>query len=174
MKRLAIYLIGVAGTCWVIFDGRLSLFLSFALNKGDLIFLAGLFAMCCYSISMKWLYRKDDMIVLVFCTLLCGSIWMALALAVSGLPLQWSLIQGDFIFYMAYLVIFATLGSSYLIQKTVVVLGPRRVSAYTYLNPSFVAVLGYFMGEAVPLIILPGILLSAVATVALQKTTKSL
>jgi len=39
---------------------------------------------CLYSIAMKFLYRNDEMIVLVFCTLIGGSFWMLLALLLSG------------------------------------------------------------------------------------------
>jgi drug/metabolite transporter (DMT)-like permease len=168
-KRLVVYLIGAAGTCWVIFRGDLQLFLSFSLNRGDLVFLVGIFSMCCYSISMKQLYRKDNMIVLVFCTLLGGSMWMGLAMVFFQLPLQWHLLKGEHFAYLGYLAVFATLGSSYLLQKTVVVLGPGRVSAYSYLNPAFVALILLLVGGvSIPMAVVPGIVLSTLATVFLQ------
>ena len=169
-KQLVVYLLGGAGTVWVIFDARIDLLLSFALNEGDLLFLAGIFSMCCYSVSMKLLYRNDEMIVLIFCTLVGGSIWMGLALLISGQPLQWSLIQGQSVYYMAYLVVGATLATVYIYQKTIVVLGPSRVNAYIYLTPALVAALLLFIdGESIPMAVVPGILLSSVATVILQK-----
>ncbi len=39
--KMIAYMFGVLGTTWVIFDGRLDLLLSFSLNSGDFIFLAG-------------------------------------------------------------------------------------------------------------------------------------
>ncbi len=171
VKHVVVYLLGVAGTSWVIFSGQLDLLLSFSLNKGDLIFMAGVFFMCCYSISMKFLYRNDEMVVLVFCILVGGSLWMALALFFSSQTLQWDLLQGQSIYYMAYLVIGATLATVYIYQKTTIVLGPARVNAYIYLNPALVAVLLFLIdGASIPMAVVPGILISSIATVILQKS----
>ncbi|NOX43797.1 MAG: DMT family transporter [Gammaproteobacteria bacterium] len=170
IKQIAVYLLGAAGTSWVIFNGQFNLLLSFSLNKGDLIFMVGTFSMCCYSITMKLLYRNDEMVVLVFCTLVGGSLWMALALLFSGQPLQWDLLQGELVYYMAYLVIGATLATVYIYQKTTVVLGPSRVNAYIYLTPALVAVLLLLIdGVSIPMAVAPGILISSIATVILQK-----
>jgi len=169
-RQLFVYLLGAIGTIWVVFDGQIEQLLLLSLNKGDLIFLLAVLSMCCYSISMKLLYKDDEMIVLVFCTLLGGSFWMALALLFTGQPLQWNLIQGDSALNMAYLIIGATLITVYLYQKTTVVLGPGRVNAYIYLNPAFVAVLLLVIdGESIPMVVVPGFIISSIATVILQK-----
>lgn len=169
-RQLLVYVIGVAGTAWVVFNGRVDHLLSFALNQGDYIFMAGAFFMCCYSISMKLLYRNDTMVVLVFCTLVGGSLWMSLALWAFDLPLDWQVLEGASWLHMAYLVVMATLATSYLYQKTTVVLGPSRVMAYIYLNPAAVALLLWVVdGVDIALIVVPGILLSTAATVILQR-----
>ena len=169
LKQFIVYLLGALGTCWVIFSGQLSQLLCFSLNNGDLLFLVGCLAMSFYSIAMKMLYRGDDVIVMVFCTLVGGTIWMSGALIVSGLPLQWQLIQGDSILYMLYLIIGATLTTVYLYQKTTVILGPTRVMAYIYMNPAAVALLAFlFTGQAISMVVIPGILLSSCATLLLQ------
>jgi len=171
-RQLFIYLIGALGAIWIIFGGQLEQFLLFSLNKGDLIFLLAAVSMCCYSVSMKLLYRDDEMIVLVFCTLLGGSFWMVLALLFTGQPLEWNLIQSDSALNMAYLIIGATLITVYLYQKTTVALGPARVNAYIYLNPAFVAILLFLInGISIPLEILPGFIISSMATMMLQKNT---
>jgi len=168
-SQLVAYLLGIIGTCWVILGGQQGGLNSFAFNQGDLIFLASVIFMCLFSISMKLLYRNDDMTVLVFCTLVCGSLWMALALAYSGQDLDWNLIQGDAIFNMAYLIIAATLVTSYLYQTTTIALGPKRVNAYVYLNPALVAMLLFMLdNKHIPIQVLPGIALSTLATLYLQ------
>ncbi len=168
--KLVAYLFGVLGTTWVVFNGQWGMLLSFSLNAGDLIFLGGALSMCFYSISMKFLYRNDHMLVLVFCILVGGSIWMALVLILTGQPLQWQLIRGYSIIHMLYLIIFATLTTVYLYQKSTVVLGPSKVMAYIYLNPAAVAILLILFDQvAIPLIVLPGILISVVVTIILQK-----
>lgn len=168
--QLAAYLLGAIGTVWVVFNGQLDLLLSFSLNQGDHIFLIGALSMCFYSISMKLLYRDDPMFLLVFCILTGGSIWMALAVALTNQPLQWNLIESRSFLYMAYLVVCATLLTVYLYQKSTVALGPSRVMAYIYLNPASVALLLVLFGrDTAPAVVVPGIVISAIATVILQK-----
>ena len=168
-KQTGVYLIGAVGACWVVFGGQLETLFAFSIHSGDLIFMVGVLSMCCYSISMKLLYRNDDLLVLVFCTLLGGTFWMTLALLIIGQPLQWELIQGPSIFHMSYLIICATLITVYLYQKTILALGPGRVNAYIFLTPALVALLLFlFEGTAIPRAIVPGILISCLATVILQ------
>lgn len=143
--NFVIYLLGTIGTAWVIFDGQLELVSSFALNKGDLLFLVAILFLGFYSVAMKLLYRNDEMIVLVFCTLIGGSFWMMLALLVSGQPLQWNSIGGGSVLPMAYLIVGATLATAYLNQVTTVALGPSRVNAYIYLTPMLIAVLSFII-----------------------------
>lgn len=173
-RQFRIYLLGAVGTLWVIFQGDVDLLLTFSLNQGDLLFLFAMLAMCCYSISMKLLYRNDDMFVLVFCTLLGGSFWMLLALILFDQPLEWNKIVGYSVLHMIYLVVGATLVTVYLYQRTTIVLGPGRVNAYIYLNPALVALLLFFIdGVSIPLAILPGVFLSTVATIILQRKSRT-
>lgn len=109
------YLVGIIGTCIVIFKGNLELFLKFELNEGDIIFLFAIISMSLYSISTKFVHKKgDELIVLVFTTLLSGIIWMSIALLVMDIPLQWGKISGDLVYYMLYLIIGATILTVYL------------------------------------------------------------
>ena len=167
--QIIVYILGVLGTVWVIFDGQMALLLSFSLNRGDFIFLLAAFSMCCYSLSMKLLYRDDEMIVLVFCTLLGGVLWMTLSLLLANQPLQWNLIQGESLFHMGYLIIGATLATMYLYQRTTVTLGPSRVNAYIFLNPALVVLLQLITnGLPISTAIIPGVILSSIATIILQ------
>ena len=174
-QQILVYGLGVVGTVWVIFRGDLTLLLMLSLNDGDLIFLIAVLCMCSYSISMKLLYRNDDMIVLVFCTLVGGVLWMAIAMVILDQPLQWEKLEGHSIIYMAYLVIGATLITVYLYQKTTVVLGPSKVNAYIYLNPILVAILLVLIdSDPLSISVLPGVLLSAIATVILQRSPENM
>ena len=170
-KQASIYILGAVGTAWVVFNGDLNQLLMFSLNTGDLIFLAGSFSMCCYSLSMKLLYKDDDMLVLVFCILLGGSFWMGLSLLFTGQPLDWHTLEGNMIVNMIYLVLAATLATVYLFQKSTVILGPSRVMAYVYLNPALVAIFLLLVDDiSIPLVVIPGIILSSLATIILQKS----
>jgi hypothetical protein len=57
----------------------------------------------------------------------------------------------------------------YLYQTTTATLGPSRVNAYIYLTPALVALLLFLLdATAIPMAIVPGILISIMATVILQ------
>ncbi len=168
-KVIMAYMVGVAGTVWVVFQGNLYALLSFSLNTGDYIFLLAALSMCCYSVSMKYLYRDDEMVVLVFCTLLAGSLWISIALYLFNQPLQWERISGNDFLNIGYLIIGATLSTMYLYQKTTILLGPSRVNAYIYLNPVLISIISFIIyGEPPKSIIILGVLLSVSSTIILQ------
>lgn len=170
-QQIIVYFLGAAGAFWVVSGGQLEL--PSSLNKGDLIFMVGALSMCCYSITMKFLYRNDENIVLVFCTLLGGSFWLTIALLFINQPIHWDLIKGPSILHMAYLIIGSTLVTVYLYQKTTVILGSDRVSAYIYLIPSLVAILLFLVDQvSIPMAIIPGILISSAATIVLQSKSR--
>ncbi|MGB5868230.1 MAG: DMT family transporter [Arcobacteraceae bacterium] len=170
-KQLYTYLIGIVGTCIVIFKGDLELLLAFSLNQGDIIFLFATTSMAFYSISTKYFHKKDDeLLVLVFMTLVGGCIWMFLALNILDIPLQWGKIEGVSFYYMLYLVIGATLMTVYLYQQASINLGPKKVMAYVYLNPVAIALLLFILeGVSISLIESIGIIISAFATYILLK-----
>ncbi len=168
-QQIFVYFLGAIGTTWVVFGGQLTLLFSFSLNYGDFIFMVAIFFMCFYSIAMKLLYRNDEMIVLVFCTLIGGSFWMMLALLISGQSLQWNMMPSNTMLPMLYLIVGATLATIYLYQITTIALGPSRVNAYIYLNPALVILLLVINGTPISTSIIPGILISIMATIFLQK-----
>lgn len=170
-KRYLIYFIGIIGTCIVVFKGDLELFLSMSLNKGDIIFLFSIISMSLYLISAKYFYKEDDeLLVVVFLTLIGGIIWMGIVLLSLGIPLEWEKIQGELFLYMLYLSIPATLVTVYLFQSTTVLLGPSQVMAYSYLNPASIAILLFlFEGKIISFEIIIGILISSIATIILLR-----
>ncbi len=171
LKRILAYGLGIIGACWVIFEGELDAFLSLRLNRGDLVFLLGTLLMGGYAVSMRKLYRGDPMIVLVFGILVGGVLWMSLALLLTGSRLDWQQLDLEAFGYMAYLVLGATLATVYIFQRATVALSPSRVNAYVYLNPACVALLALILGQGeIPLAVVPGIVISAVATLVLQRS----
>lgn len=171
-----IYIVGMIGTIIVIFNGNISLLLSFSLNYGDTIFLFSIVSMAFYSISTKFLYKEEDeVLVLVFMTLIGGCIWMGLALEIFNIPLEWEKIKGDLLIYMVYLTVAATLFTVYLYQKATITLGPKNVMAYVYLNPAAIALLIFLFEETtINLVTLIGILISSFATIILLNEKRSI
>ncbi|MCH9813978.1 MAG: DMT family transporter [Epsilonproteobacteria bacterium] len=169
LAQFIVYLVGIVGTCLVVFKGDLALFLTFSLNHGDIIFLFALIFMSLYSISAKYLYQDDDeVLTLTFMTLVGGCFWMAMALGILHIPLGWDKIEGELFLYIVYLSIGATLLTVYLYQKATVTIGPKNITAYIYINPTFAAmILFVFEGVNLSFGSIVGILLSLVATVIL-------
>ncbi|OCL86216.1 DMT family transporter [Arcobacter porcinus] len=170
-KQLIIYLIAMIGTLIVVFKSNLSLFLHFSLNYGDIIFLIACVSMAFYSIFLKLLHKDGDiLLVLVFSTLLGGIIWMFLSMQVLDIALQWDKIEGNLLYLMLYLSIVTTVITLFLYQKASIVLGSKKLMAYTYLSPAMVAVLVYiFDKQTISFGIFIGILISAVATVVILR-----
>jgi drug/metabolite transporter (DMT)-like permease len=166
LKQLFIYLVGIVGTCIVVFKADINLFLNFSLNQGDIIFLFAIVAMSLYSITLKLFHKKDDeVLVLVFCTLIGSCIWMLLTLVILDVPLNWGKIQGDYIYYMFYLILGATLMTVYLYQQAAINIGPKKVMAYVYLNPVAIAILLFVFGNQVILgKVIVGIIISTITT----------
>ena len=171
LKQFYIYIVGIIGTCIVIFKGDFGLFLGFSLNHGDILFLFATMSMAVYSISTKYFHQKDDeLIVLVFMTLIGGCIWMFLALVILDIPLEWYKIEGVALNYMLYLVIGATLMTVYLYQNATINIGPKKVMAYVYLNPVAIAVLLFIIdGVSISFVEVVGIGISSFATIMLLK-----
>lgn len=170
LSSLGAYLLGALGTLWVIFKGDIQLLSTLELNNGDLVFLLGVVSMCCYTITLRKLYRQDSVIVMTFCTLLGGIFWMTTALFISGAQLNWSkLTDVSHFFSMGYLAIAATFLTAYLYQKASTELKPSSVTAYIYLNPALIAILTFFIkGTALSATIWVGILVSVIATCLLH------
>lgn len=166
-----VYAFGILGTGIVVFKGSLDLFLSLSLNSGDIIFLFSIIFMALYSICAKYFYKKDDeLLVVVFMTLVGGCIWMIIALLLFDVPLEWEKIDGKNFLNVLYLSIATTLFTVFLYQSANVVLGPKKVMAYVYINPAAVAILAFFMqGIVVNNIVLIGIFISSLATFVLLK-----
>lgn len=173
--KLFIYIIGMIGTIIVIFDGSMDAIISLSFNKGDIVFLFAVLSMAIYSISAKYFYEKDDnALVITLTTLFGGIIWMSLALLIFDIPLEWTKIQGENLWYMLYLSIGATLMTVFLCQKATVTIGPNNVMAYVYFNPAIVAFIMYiFEGQSINMVVSIGILISFFATLFLLKLSKN-
>lgn len=174
INKLITYIIGMSGTVIVIFDGNFQTMINLTFNQGDIIFLFGILSMALYSISVKYFYEEgDEPLVLTLMTLFGGIIWMSISLFILSIPLELTKIQGDYLFYMLYLSIGATLFTVLLYQKATIILGPNKVMAYVYLNPALVALIMFiFEDEKINLIMNVGIFLSMIATIILLKQNK--
>ena len=171
LAQLIVYIIGIISTLIVVFKANLELLLKFSLNQGDIIFLIASLSMALYSIFLKVLYKKDDdIIVLVFSTLMAGIIWMSFTMWILDIPYEWEKIEGNLLFSMLYLVVATTILTLFLYQKATLILGPKKVMAYIYISPSLVALIMFiFEKQKISLGVFIGILLSTISTIIILR-----
>ena len=160
---------GIVGVIWVIFRGDPGVMVDLSWNKGDLIFLAGCFAMGLYTPLVKRLHRGESMAVMTCWVLITGTGWLLLAMGKSLFQLDWAAIPGFVWGGILYLAIFTTIVTFFLTQLSVPYLGPTRVMAYSYLYPALVLALELLFGHDMPSgFVLPGVVIVLVAMFVVQ------
>jgi drug/metabolite transporter (DMT)-like permease len=171
--RLLALVLGMIGALWVIFRGDWQLLFSMAWNKGDLIFLAGCFAMGLYTPLIKLLHRGEPMVVMTFWILVTGSIWL---LVISGYRLffiDWTAVSMEVWAGIGYLALFTTVITFFLTQYSVPFIGPTKVMAYSYLYPGLVLIIDLVLGHGWPQgSVVPGILVVLLAMLVIQRSEK--
>jgi len=167
--KLLVYLIAMVGTSIIVFNGSLQTMLHFSMNHGDLIYLIGVLLISLYYTALRGLHGGIDPSVLAFCTLFCGTFWIAGSMLVLQVPLNISKISTlTEITSLLYVAIFTTCLTAYLFQKGSTLLSSTRVSAYQFTQPILVAIIAIFIFGDVPSVLgWIGAGISIIATVVL-------
>ncbi|MHA1566787.1 MAG: DMT family transporter [Alphaproteobacteria bacterium] len=161
--------VGMIGSVWVIFRGDPVALLSLKLGLGDGIFFAATVAMGSYGALVKYLHRGEPMAQMTFWTLATGALWLLLLSAPRLADVAWTAVPASVYGGIAYLAVFTTLTTFFVIQWSATVIGPTKVMSYTYLNPALVLIIGLIFGQELPpLATYPGLLLIVSATFVLQ------
>ncbi len=169
-KRLIALLFCMFGALWVIFRGSIDLLLTLSFNKGDLIFLAGCFAMGLYTPLVKLLHRDEPMAVMTFYVMVTGSVWLFLLSGPKLLTVDWQAVKPLIWAGILYLAVFTTITTFFLTQFSTIHIGPTRVIAYSYLYPLLVIILEWTLGHGLPpLSTLPGVFIVLSAMPILQR-----
>jgi drug/metabolite transporter (DMT)-like permease len=167
--RLLALVLGAVGALWVVFRGDMALFLSLDFNKGDLIFLAGLFAMAAYTPLVQRLHSDEPAAVMAFWTMATGTVWLVLLNNVTVFEIAWHAVEGGVWAGIAYLAVFTTIISFFIIQHGTLRLGPTRVMSYGYLIPAFVVMIDWVLGKGLPdALTLPGVVIIVAAMFVVQ------
>ena len=168
--RLSALVFGMIGALWIIFRGDVSLLLSLAFNKGDVLFLIGCLAMAFYTPLVKLFYRGEPMAVMTFWVLVTGSGWLLLLSLPRLVAVQWFEVVPMVWLGIAYLAVFSTIVTFFLTHYATPLLGSTRVMAYSYFYPGMVLVLDWLLGRGLPpLQTLPGVIIVLSAMVVLQR-----
>ena len=162
---------GIIGAAWVIFRGDIDALMALDLGRGDGIFFVATLAMCFYSPLVKYLHRGEPMAQMTFWTLATGAVWM-FVLSAPRLPgIAWEAVPLTVYGGIAYLAVFTTIITFFVVQWSTTIIGPTKVMSYTYLNPALVLILGWlFSREVPPAATYPGLLILVAATFILQRS----
>jgi drug/metabolite transporter (DMT)-like permease len=167
--RVGALALGAVGALWVIFKGDWDLFVALEFNQGDLIFLAGLFAMGFYTPLVRRFNRKEPAAVMAFWVLATGTLWLALLNNWAVFEQNWAAIESKTLLGVAYLSVFTTIISFFIMQHATLYIGPTRVMSYGYLTPALVVGFEFIAGNGLPVSgVLPGIALTIAAMIVLQ------
>ncbi|MCC5985009.1 MAG: DMT family transporter [Rhodobacteraceae bacterium] len=170
-RRMALALvIGAAGAVWVVFRADLSAFLAFDPGRGEAIYFLGCFAHAVYIPMLRRFNRGEP--ALVATTLICAACALVLAGAGAGelARADWAALPARLWWAIAYLVVFSTAASFFMMQYAAQVLPSSTVMAYTYLTPAWIILWELALGHGLPpALVLPGIALSVVALALLLR-----
>ena len=131
-------LIGGAGAVWVIFRGDVSAMLAFDMGYGERIFLIGCACHAAYTPLVPKFNRGEPVMVFTLWTLVAACALIALYGWPAIVATDWFALPAIVWITVAYLAIFTTALTFFLVQFAAMRLPAGKVMAYGYLVPSFV------------------------------------
>lgn len=140
-RQLAFMLLAAFGALWVISGGSLANILALRFGRGDLIFLAGCASLAAFSPLTKRLDVGENLVSQTFWTLLVGTLLLALIGAGDLIETDWRAVPTGAWSGIAYLAVFTTAVTFYLIKYASLRLPVAKVMSYNYLTPSLVVLI---------------------------------
>ena len=169
--RMALALaLAAAGAIWVIFRGDIDAILAFDIGRGEVIFFFGVVAHAIYTPMIRKLNRGEPPLVFTFGMLVSGFILLSAYGAPAILQTDWSALPAIVWITLAYLSVFASATTFFLVQYATLRLPSAKVMAYTYLVPAWVILWEFALGNGfVQPFVLAGVALVVVALLMLLK-----
>ncbi len=167
--RMALALtLAAAGAVWVIFRGDVSAILAFEIGKGEMVFFIGVVAHAAYTPLIKLLNRGEKPLVFTLGMMVAGFILLSLYGAEALMQTDFTALPHIVWVTLAYVTIFASATTFFLLQYAALHLKAAKVMAYTYLVPAWVILWEMALGGNLPpLIVLFGIAAVIVALLLL-------
>jgi len=146
-------LLGAWGALIVVFRGELSNLLALSLERGEGLFFLGTAAHAFYAVMVPKLRRGESALVFSFGVMVAATLLifiaaprpiLALDVTQLGVPVYWSLVYLAIFssICMVYLAIFASICSFSCLNYASAYLSSGQLTAYTFLTPFWVALLG--------------------------------
>ena len=156
-------LIAATGAVWIIFRGDLNAILKFQIGKGEAIFFVGCAAHAAYAPLVRKFNKGEPVLHFTLYTLLASTIWIGAIGVRDIVSTDWTALPAIVWLAVAYLAIFATAGTFFLIQFASLRLPASKVLSYTYFTPAFVILIEGSIGHGW---VGPSILAGALVTAA--------
>jgi len=131
--------LAVAGlaSLWIMFGGDLEALLKLRLGRGELIFLIGCAVYAGYAPSVRKLYT-GSLVYMTLWTLVAGTVLLLIFQWTNIINTNWHLASPLTYLAIAWLALFTTAITFYLIQYAAMRLPSVKVMAYTLLIPAFI------------------------------------
>lgn len=137
--RMALALgIAACGALWVIFRGDPAALWAFDIGRGEMIYFVGCIAHALYTPMVRKLNRGEGAAVFTFGMLVAGSVILGVVGFDDIRATDWAALPGMVWITIAYLTLFSTASSFFLLQYASLRLPSAKVMAYSYLTPAWV------------------------------------
>lgn len=143
-------LVSATGAIIVIFRGDVHAILAFDVGKGELVYLVGCACLAAYAPLARRLNQGESVLEFTFWTFLACTSWIALVSIPDAVSTDWLSLPLIVWFCIAYVSIFATAISLFLLLYASQSLPASKVFAYGYLTPSFVIIIEGLIGHGWP------------------------
>ena len=149
--RMALALgIAACGALWVIFRGDPAALWAFDIGRGEMIYFVGCIAHALYTPMVRKLNRGEGAAVFTFGMLVAGSVILGVVGFDDIRATDWAALPGMVWITIAYLTLFSTASSFFLLQYASLRLPSAKVMAYSYLTPAWVMLWEIGFGSMLP------------------------
>lgn len=135
------------GSVWVIFKADIDALLAFRIGTGEAIYFVGCAAHALYTPLVKRLNRGEPILIFTFWTLAATTLWIAVYGAGDIVRTDWAGLPAIAWIAIAYLAVFTTAATFFLVQFASMRLPASKVLAYVYLTPVFIILLEGLLGH---------------------------
>ncbi|KMW60514.1 Integral membrane protein [Candidatus Rhodobacter oscarellae] len=162
--------VGASGALWVIFRGELALALAFEVGRGEAIYFIGCIFHAAFVPLLRLLNRGEQSLAYTFLFMLGGFLLLLVWAWGDIRATDWGALPQVVWVALAYLAVFASAASFFLLQYGARVLPSAKVMAYSYLTPSWVILWEIALGHGLPpLWIAAGVGLTVIALLMLLR-----
>lgn len=162
--------IGAAGAVWVIFRADWQALVAFRIGRGEAIYFAGCILHAAFTPLLRRFNRGEPALVVTTLVMASGFVLLAVMGWRGLMAVDWSAQPPLVWVTLAYLAIFASALTFFLLQYAAQRLPSSKVMAYTYLTPAWIILWELGLGHGAPgLMLAPGIALIVLALVMLLR-----